>query len=66
MNDATNSEDHNATSLNGDSMKESPSHGALSHFLPTSHRIVQFSNGRVWFSSDLTILEALYWRIVHQ
>lgn len=47
MNDATNFEDHNATSLNGDSRNGSQSHGALSHFLPTSHRIVQFSNGRV-------------------
>ena len=58
------SEDHNATSMNGDSKKGSPSHGALSHFLPTSQRIVQFSNGRVWFSSDQKILEALYRRIV--
>ncbi|XP_022921352.1 ethanolamine-phosphate cytidylyltransferase-like [Cucurbita moschata] len=46
MNDATDSKNHNETSPNGDSNKESSSHGALSHFLPTSHRIVQFSNGR--------------------
>ena len=63
MNDATDSKNHNETSPNGDSNKESSSHGALSHFLPTSHRIVQFSNGRVWFSGDLNVLESLCGRI---
>lgn len=44
------SEDHNDTSLNGDPIKESQPKGAhLSQFLPTSRRIVQFSNGKVSF-----------------
>ncbi|KAF3437288.1 hypothetical protein FNV43_RR20041 [Rhamnella rubrinervis] len=41
------SEDQNDTSLNGDPKGESQPKGAhLSQFLPTSRRIVQFSNGK--------------------
>lgn len=44
------SEDNNDMTLNGDAHKESQPKGAhLSQFLPTSRRIVQFSNGKVSF-----------------
>lgn len=43
-------EDQNGASLNGDPPKENESKVAhLSQFLPTSRRIVQFSNGKVIF-----------------
>jgi hypothetical protein len=42
-------QDLNGTSLHGEPHKESESKGAqISQFLPTSRRIVQFSNGKVY------------------
>uniref|UniRef100_A0A2N9G3Y5 Ethanolamine-phosphate cytidylyltransferase n=1 Tax=Fagus sylvatica TaxID=28930 RepID=A0A2N9G3Y5_FAGSY len=47
MRDTKGSQDHNGTSLCGEPRKESGSKGAhVSQFLPTSRRIVQFSNGK--------------------
>ncbi|XP_062115318.1 ethanolamine-phosphate cytidylyltransferase-like [Humulus lupulus] len=47
LRDKKESEDHSSTPLKGDSHKEHQSKAAhLSQFLPTSRRIVQFSNGK--------------------
>lgn len=50
MRDRKASGDHNDMSLNGDPHKKCQPNGAnSSQFLPTSRRIVQFSNGKVLF-----------------
>lgn len=50
--DAKDCQDCNGTSLHGEPHKESESKGAqISQFLPTSRRIVQFSNGKVYLVS---------------
>lgn len=50
---------HNDASVKGD-RNESGSKGAhLSQFLPTSRRIVQFSNGKVCFKHSLVVTQYL-------
>lgn len=63
MSDSKVNQDHNDTCLHGEPQKESESKGAhISQFLPTSRRIVQFSNGKVFVSGvglSLIVLQRL-------
>ena len=54
--DTNGSGDNNSTLLKGDSGERHQSQmGQISQFLPTSQRIVQFSNGQVLFGFTLVI-----------